>query len=369
MPPTERAIPRSLLILSALSLVFITSAAALVLASLMGRLFLPEPTAIALAPSATNTLRPTSTNVPVLPPPATATDTPTATATPTDTSTPTPTATPTETPTETALPTATPTRLPQAAAPQGSSAERCTSVVGDSVAQGDAVFEVSGIGFVSLRFAPVGAYLAAQFRARGDVGMRVFNRTAAATAISAPNHPSYFNTGAFAQLLADSCAYTVIVPFINDLTGGEAGSYVAALGNLASQVAGRNPNGKILVANFYYGMPAPFALNFAGGFSNDRVAAFNAAIAAACSSGSLALPQVRCVDISAALGTGMAHLVGNMTRAEVEAALVAPPSAEHGGMLDAFWSSNPDGVLVGDGVHLSSYGKSALATILARQMP
>lgn len=370
MESTERAIPRPLLILSALSVLFIVGAAALVLVSLAVRLFLLEPTALALAPTESHTPRPTRTNIPLVAPPATATATPTATATATDTVTPTATATPTETPTETPLPTATSTRPPQSPAPpQGSTAERCTSVVGDSVAQGDAVFEVSGIGFVSLRFASVGAYLAAQFRARGDTGMRVFNRTAAATAISAPNHPSYFSTGAFAQLLADNCAYTVIVPFINDLTGGEAGSYAAALGNLAGQVAQRNPNGRILVVNFYYGAPAPFALNFAGGFSNDRVAAFNAAIAAACSSGGLALPQVRCVDISGALGMGTAHLVGNMTRAEVEAALVLPPSAEHGGMLNAFWSGNPNGVLIGDGVHLSSRGKSALAAILARQMP
>ncbi|MCS6871043.1 MAG: hypothetical protein NZ571_06255 [Anaerolineae bacterium] len=365
MQPTDRAIPRPLLILSALSILFIAAAAALAVVSLAARLFLPEPTAVALAPTRTNTSRPTSTNIPLMAPPATETSTPTATATATDTATPTATATPTETVTPTPLPTATSTRPPQAAAPR----ERCTSVVGDSVAQGDAVFEVSGIGFVTLRFASVGAYLAAQFRARGDTGMRVFNRTAAATAISAPNHPSYFGTGAFAQLLADNCAYTVIVPFINDLTGGEANSYAAALGNLASQIAQRNPNGKILVVNFYYGSPAPFALNFAGGFSNDRVVAFNAAIAAACSGGSLALPQVRCIDISGALGMGTAHLVGNMTRAEVEAALVVPPSAEHGGMLNAFWSSNPDGVLIGDGVHLSSSGKSALAAILARQMP
>ena len=368
MQPTERTIPRPLLILSALSLLLIAATVALIAISAAARLLTAEPTAVAAAPTETVTPRPTSTDVPLAPPPATATDTATATATATDTATPTATATATETPTETPLPTATATRPPQAAPPQGSSAERCTSVVGDSVAQGDAVFEVSGIGFVSLRFAPLGAYLAAQFRNRGDAGMRVFNRTAAATAISAPNHPSYFNTGAFAQLLADNCAYTVLVPFINDLTGGDASSYAAALGNLAGQLASRNPNGKILVVNFYFGAPAPFALNFAGGFSNDRVAAFNAAIAAACSGGSLALPQVRCIDISGAL-TGTAHLIGNMTQAEVEASLVVPPPPEHGGMLNAFWSSNPSGVLIGDGVHLSSSGKSALAAILVRQMP
>jgi hypothetical protein len=372
MQPTDRTIPRPLLILAALSLLTITAAAAFLVVAIAARTLLPQPTAAALAPTESETPRPTSTQIPLVAAPATETATATATATPTDTPTPTHTPTATATPTETPIPTATPTSPPQAAAapPQGSTAERCTSVVGDSVAQGDAVFEVPGTGFVSVRFAPVGAYLAAQFRARGDTGMRVFNRTEAATAISAPNHPSYFNTAAFAQLLADNCAYTVIVPFINDLSGGEAGSYAAALGNLASQVAGRNPNGRILVANFYPGAPAPFALNFAGGFSNDRVAAFNAAIAAACGGGALALPQVRCVDISGALGSmGTAHLIGNMSQSEVEVQLVVPPSPDQGGMLNAFWSSNPSGVLIGDGVHLSSSGKGTLAAILVRQMP
>lgn len=363
---TERALPRPLLILSALSLCAIAAVTLLIAVNLVTRLVRLEPNTIAVVPSETATPRPTGTAVPLVPPPATKTATPSATATATDTATPTATATATETPTETPLPTATSTRLPQTAAPQGSSAERCTSVVGDSVAQGDAVFEVSGIGFVSLRFASVGAYLAAQFRGRGDTGMRVLSRTAAATAISAPNHPSYFNTGAFAQLLEDRCAYTVIIPFINDLTGGDASSYAAALTNLVNQLVARNPNSQILVVNFYFGAPAPFALNFAGGFSDDRVIAFNAAIGAACS-GALALPQVRCIDISGALNRS--HLLGNMTRAEVEAALVVLPSTEHSHMLSAFWNGNPGGALIGDGVHLSSSGKSALAAILARHIP
>src|SRR5262249_45560305 len=115
--------------------------------------------------------------------------TPTATFTPTDTPTATPTATTTFTPTDT--PSATPipptsTRKPPTPVPPKptEAAKRCVSVVGDSVAHGDAVFEVPGMGYFEAQLAPVSAFIEQQYRQRGNSTMLVYNRSASAVGIS-----------------------------------------------------------------------------------------------------------------------------------------------------------------------------------------
>lgn len=370
--PRPRPPSRALVGLTVISVILIVGLIGVVALNLISRVRQTNnPVQVAVEPSVTRTPRPTGTDVPTVTPLPTETGTPTETPTPSDTPTPTPTATPTFTPLPTLTPTATftPTPAPRAAAASNAGA-RCTAVVGDSVAHGDAVFELPGTGFVTVRFAPVGSYLAYQFRARGDAGMQVFNRTAPAVGISSPQHPSYFSTAEYAQLLLDRCAYVVIVPWINDLTGGDPGAQAAALGTLAGQIAASNPGSKILVLNYYQGAVAPFAAAFAGGFTPDRVAAFNGQIAAACAGGGLAIPQVMCIDINSAFaGMGTGHLIGPMGRDDLEKQLFAPPAPDQGGLLNAYWGGNPGGLANGDGVHLSAAGKAALAAYLIGRMP
>lgn len=287
---------------------------------------------------------------------------------------PLPTETPPPAPTHTAAPTSAPavvtptnTDTPEAVA---AAAPRCVSVVGDSVAQGDAVFEVPATGYVTVQMSPIGSYIAAHFRQRGFPSVQVFNRASPAVGISAGNHPSYFNTPEYAQLLNDRCDYTVIVPWINDLTGGSAANHVAALARLVDALARSNPDGEIFVLNYYQGMPAPFAMQtFAAGFTPDQVNAFNGQIGSACSQGGLALPQVNCIDVNSAfVNAGGAHVVGQMNRADFEANLTAPLSPDEGGMVNLFFAQNPAGLLLGDGVHLSSAGKNTLAGYLVERM-
>jgi hypothetical protein len=312
----------------------------------------------------TSNQRMTHTAVPTAVP-STATPLPSATPLPTSISTETDAPTATREP-EIITPTATDSPPTEVAA----AAPRCVSVAGDSVAHGDAVFEVPATGYVKARMAPVGAYIAAQFRQRGFASVQVNNRTSPAVGISAGNHPSYFSTPEYAQLLTDRCDYTVIVPWINDLTGGNAAAHVGALAQLVGAVAQSNPTGEIFVLNYFQGAPAPFAMQtFASGFTPDQVNAFNAQIGEACSRGALALPQVNCIDVNAAfIGSGGGHVVGQMSRADFEAALITPLTADEGGMIDLFFSQNPGGLLLGDGVHLSSAGKNTLAGYLVERM-
>jgi hypothetical protein len=184
------------------------------------------------------------------------TDVPTVTLVPpTDTPVPptdTPTVTPTVTlvpPTDTPLPptaTATPlpptkTRIPTRKPSPTASVTRCVSVVGDSVAHGDAVFEIPGTGYLQAQFTPVSNFITQQYQGQGIADMQAYNRSSSAVGISSPRHPSYFNTLEYALLLKDGCQYTLIIPWINDLSSGvdagvQAPAHISQLAYLAQQV-------------------------------------------------------------------------------------------------------------------------------------
>jgi hypothetical protein len=249
-------------------------------------------------------------------------------------------------------------------------------VVGDSVAHGDAVFEIPGVGYLQAQMTPVSSFIAFQYQQRGVANMDVRNRSSSAVGISSGRHPSYFDTYEYAALLQDSCQYTVIIPWINDLSSGvdasaAAPAHVARLATLVQTVIGKNPNGKVLVVSYYQGAAASFALNsFASGFTAGNVAAFNGQISAACAGGPLALPQVRCIDSDPAFGgMGLSYLVGPITKAEFDAAQITAANPDQANQVNFYFGSNPGGSLVGDGVHLSNAGKARLAAYLVDQMP
>lgn len=250
----------------------------------------------------------------------------------------------------------------------------CTDVVGDSVAAGGAVFEIPDTGYVRTPFAPVSRYLEARFRALGvsEKDMKVNNRTVGATGISSGNHPSYYTTPQYAQLRLDHCKFTVILPWINDLSPNipdpqtAAPAHVAALAELVRRIAASTPMGRVLVLNYYPGNPSKFALtSFATGFKPNVIAAFNAQIAAACAGGTLALLQVTCVDINEAFsGMGISYVVGPMSRDEINKTLISGINADELKLYNYWADGHPEGKFIGDGVHLGTAGKVALAAYL-----
>ena len=312
------------------------------------------------------------TDVPVIsavPPTAT----PTATLTPSNT----PTLTPTETatPIPTIAPSTTASQKPptKTAAP-AASGKPCVSVIGDSVAHGDGVFEIPGTGYVKAQLAPVSAFIQQQYRQRGNTTMQVFNRSASAVGISSPNHPSFFNTVEYAQLLQDRCQYAVIVPWLNDLSSGQdpsvsAAQHIQAMSALIRALQGSAPKITILVVYYYNGGAAPFALQtFASGMTPATVAAFNQQLAGACSSGAFSA-QVKCVDANAIFADmGLNYVLGWMTKPAFDSVVTAPVT-DGANLVNAYFGANPGGSLMGDGVHLSNMGKARLAERLVAMMP
>lgn len=250
-------------------------------------------------------------------------------------------------------------------------AQACVSIVGDSIAYGEVIFELSGVGFINVKMAPFSFYMAQQLKLR-NVDQPVTDRSYPGIGITSPRHKSYYDLPAYRDLLRDRCRYTVVLPWVNDLSSGidpveAAPLHAQNLVGMAQRLIENNPDGHILFVNYYYGAPAPFTLGMAGGFTPQAIQLFNEAMDQACRQGALSrMPQVTCVDVDGVFRElGTTYVVQGMRRDEIEAVKTAPLSPEHQNMFNYYTSLNPDGVMQGDGVHLSSLGKRALASYLA----
>lgn len=248
------------------------------------------------------------------------------------------------------------------------SGQKCVSVVGDSIAFGEVIFELPGVGFIKVKMAPFAEYVARQLAQRGITDLTVADRGYPGVGISSPVHTSYYATPLWNDLLRDRCKFTVILPWVNDMSSGLDPAFSAAdhrskLEEFARRLIANNPRGRILVLNYYPGNPAPFSKNMAYGFTPTAIQFFNAQLAQTCQEGELSkMTQVTCVDSNAPFGTlGTAYVVGPMSRQEVEAFNTRPLQPQEQKDFDYFVRVNPSQPLIGDGIHLSSLGKTVLA--------
>lgn len=349
-------------------------------------------TAIALLPTATPTPTATDTATRTPTPTSTSTETPTASPTPTATftashtatatststrtSTPTPTisSTATDSPTPTETPTATNTEPPSATPTSAAVAltEPCISVVGDSVTHGGTTYEIPGVGYIIALTDPLSEFINRSLQSNGMIDLVAYDRGASHTGISTRNHPSYFSTTAYRGLLNDNCRYVMIMPWLNDITPEippleAAPRHVVALVTLVEEVLRTNPYARVMVLNYFYGATSPFALRtWAAGFTPDNVDLYNAEMQIVCEQGRLkSLPQVICLDTRQAfVGLGIDYVIGPTGRDMLFDSIVTPLNAESTAWVNNYFSGNPTGQLLGDGVHLSTAGKQALANYL-----
>jgi lysophospholipase L1-like esterase len=253
-------------------------------------------------------------------------------------------------------------------------------VVGDSVTAGTGVYEVPLHGYAFVQAAPVSTYMEERFKQTGLGAIKGIDRGAPNTGISTANHPSYFATGQYAQLLADQCRWTLIMPWVNDITSADsptaaAQKHVRVLADLVRTVVANNPYGRVIVLNYWPGVVSPFAARtWASGYTPNDIDIYNRAIRESCTAGSLSsLPQVVCVNAQELfIDMGEGHVIRYTGRDELYALMIEPPSDNAQAILNAFFNSNPGGQVLGDGVHLSPAGKTRLAEFVVttiQQLP
>jgi hypothetical protein len=327
-------------------------------------------------PTDTPTLTPSRTDEPTATITRTLTRTPTSTVTRTETPTDTPTETLTETPTETATPTQTETPAEtETPIPTQALTEPCVNLVGDSVTHGGAVYEVPGVGYMIVELTPVAVFFERRFQ---ELGMEIqgVDRGVSMTGISSSNHPSYWDSGAYSAILSDGCHWTVVMPWVNDITPGippDIGSqrHIGSLNTLVTNIVENNPYTTVYVLNYFTPAAQQWALNtWAAGYTAQGMTLYNREIAVSCQSGVLStLDTVVCVDINRAFeGMGTSYVIGPASRQQLLDSLYVPLNAQYQGWLDFYFGSNPNGVIVGDGIHLSTPGKIALARYMVDLM-
>lgn len=245
----------------------------------------------------------------------------------------------------------------------------CISMVGDSVTHGTGVYEVPGIGYVFVQAQPVAVAMQKRIQELGLTDYKVYDRGAPNTGISSYNHGSYWVTNAYARLLEDHCRYTVIMPWVNDITP-EVSAPEGAIRHarmvieLARTLRSINPYGQILILKYYTPDRAPFAANtWASGFNNQGILLYNNEIEKACRYGTLStFTQVTCSELQPAFtGIEGSHVIKYTDRATLYNLMITALSADEENFINYYFSSNPGGMILGDGVHLSPLGKTALA--------
>ncbi len=249
-----------------------------------------------------------------------------------------------------------------------SSRTRCVSIVGDSLAGGDTTFKVPLLDFVPVQTVTIAMHLGKLLP-----GWRIYNRSAVATGISSANHRSFRADRAYKALLADRCAYTVILPWLNDLSPALPGkdaavNHIDELTKLAAELRAVNPSGRIVLLDYYLPNLAEWTKPLAPGFTNENVALYNQLISYACQTSSFRQQKLACYRTSQAL-SGLkpgSITVGATSRTEFYADLAAPPNQHNADVLGVYWRDNPKGLIYGDGLHLTRAAKQAIARFLAQ---
>jgi len=251
--------------------------------------------------------------------------------------------------------------------------ENCISLVGDSVPYGDVVYIIPGYGFAILQTTPLSEILEDALRERGLGYLPVYDRSASAVYLSEDSKNPYRQTDVYQSLMEDRCRLTVIMPWVNDMSlerRDNASTHQQELAQFVGELIQQNPQGQILVLGFYDGAPSEFAAQHAPGFSTDNVVRFNQVLSDACEETGIIgqYQQVTCVPtIDLFAGMNNQHVELEVNQSTLEAQLARPIPTDIQPLFDAYWGQSPDAEVLGDGVHLSQFGKVLLSQTLVEQ--
>lgn len=243
--------------------------------------------------------------------------------------------------------------------------ENCLSLVGDSVAYGTVVYVIPAQGFGVLRTQPLSHVLSETLAKRGLEHLEIRDHSASAAFLSAEGKFPYQDMPQYQDLLRDRCRFTLIMPWVNDMSierANNAARHIEELGDFIQLLESVNPDGKILVLGVYYGKPSDFAAQHAAGFTNDNITQRNQILFEACTQ-NRQFERVICLPTDD-LFPDSSHVVQGAKRDELETILYEPIPQAVQPLFEVFWRDNPNGEVFGDGVHLNEQGKMILSQAL-----
>lgn len=256
--------------------------------------------------------------------------------------------------------------------PQTTTDQPCITLAGDSIAHGDMVFLVPGHGFGVLRGVPLSVVMDGFLEQYGLSPYEIRDRSASAAFLSDLGRFPYSQTEDYEALLQDDCEAVVLGPWANDLSidrDQAAAAHVQDLETFIADVQAVNPDTQFLVLGFYYAQRADFVERYSPGYTDENVALFNEALFEACTSGALATEDITCLRTDTLYeGLDYQHVVRQTSQADVLAALYEDIPADVAPFFEVFWRDNPDGLVIGDGVHLNEPGKVILAEAIVKQL-
>jgi hypothetical protein len=250
----------------------------------------------------------------------------------------------------------------------------CVSVVGDSIPEGRLVVMVPGHGFPVLKTASMAEVLQQHFTGHGLSTLPVYDRSVGAANLSPLGKTPYDQTEAFQLLLRDHCRFLVMFAWNNDLNvvrpEGAAG-YVDDVADFIALVHLVNPATHVLVLSHYWGAPQEFVEGFGVGVTLQNYRAHVDVFQVACQPGGrlVQLSNISCLETQPIFeGMGTSFVVLERSRDQVLAMISEPIPPEALPLLDVYWRENPNGLVYGDGVHLSAAGKSVFAEAIVRHL-
>jgi hypothetical protein len=288
-----------------------------------------------------------------------ATDTPQPTVTVVITRTPLPTI---ETSQETVVPSPLPT--------DQRDYELCVSIASDSNGYGHVTFQRPDTGQIAITYiTPIAVPLQEHLNALGLSYLEVVDRSLSAGGLTIASS-NYLESDQFYRLKQDHCEFVIVTAFIPDVAVNLSSPtyYIENLNWLLLGITQKSPGSRIFVLNYYQTARAEFTADNSGrGLNAERINAFNEAIAQACQAGGTiaTYPQASCIDVRPFFEEMASPIVlGQTSHADYEAALYRTTSYTQ--VLDDYFAANPDGFIIGDGIHLSLAGRDRLAERLAQ---
>jgi hypothetical protein len=248
----------------------------------------------------------------------------------------------------------------------------CVGIASDSNGDGHVTMQLppepdGQVGIIYIQ--PLFAVMRQQLDKLGLTDLTVVDRSLTATGLTASERTNYLKSDRYGSLIGDRCKFNMVGPFIPDVAANKAtpDQYVAQLIPLVGGLIKSNPETTIFILSHYQTQRAEFtATNNGFGMRAERIDSFNAKLAESCApNGPLGrIPQVVCLNTQSFFnGMGNSYLLIGADRAHFEELIFRPTGFRP--TVEKYFAENPEGAVIGDGIHLGLAGRVRLTQRIA----